>query len=63
MMPMVPPLGGAPAAGGGRSDGEAKPGVVRYEPGEVGRHGEDETSQAVRGGTIAQNRPERDTAA
>ncbi|SHP29033.1 Uncharacterised protein [Mycobacteroides abscessus subsp. abscessus] len=63
MMPMVPPLGGAPAAGGGRSDGEAKPGVVRYEPGEIGRHGEDETSQAVRGGTIAQNRPERDTAA
>jgi hypothetical protein len=62
MMPMVPPMGGAPSGGGGRGgEGEAKPGVVRYQPGEVGRHGEDETSQAVRGGTIAQNRP--DTAA
>lgn len=64
MMPMVPPLGGgAPAGGGSRGDGEAKPGVVQYQPGEVGRHGEDELRQATRGGTIAQNRPDSGTAA
>lgn len=61
MMPMVPPLGGgAPAGGGSRGDGEAKPGIPRYAPGEVGRHGEEEISRAVPGGTIAQNKPDRD---
>lgn len=65
MMPMVPPMGGAAGGGGGgrSGDGEAKPGVVRYQDGEARRHGEDTIAESVRGGTIAQNRPDSGTAA
>ncbi len=64
MMPMVPPMGGAAGgSGGGRSGDEAKPGVVRYRDGEARRHGEDTIAESVRGGTIAQNRPDSGTAA
>lgn len=59
MMPMVPPLGGgAPASGGARGgDGEAKPGVSSTSDPLGLMH---ERSHAVDGGTIAQNKPDRD---
>lgn len=58
MMPMTPMTGGAPA-GGHRGDGEEKK-ITTYGEGGL-LHGEDTIAEAVRGGTIAQNRP--DTAA
>ncbi|MBX8688106.1 hypothetical protein GO011_11780 [Mycobacterium sp. 20091114027_K0903767] len=55
MMPgMIPPAPAAPAARSG--DGENRPGVVRYQDGEIGRHGEEALREATPGGTIAQNR-------
>lgn len=62
-MPMSPGIMGAPggAAPASRSgDGENRPGVVRYQDGEIGRHGEEALREATPGGTIAQNRPDRD---
>lgn len=54
VMPMTPMTGGAPAPRSG--DGENRPGVVRYQDGEIGRHGEEALKEATPGGTIAQNR-------
>lgn len=60
IMPMTPMTGGAPAGAhrGGSGDGEEKK-IESYGGGLL--HGEDSIAEAVRGGTIAQNRP--DTAA
>ncbi|MDO3108637.1 hypothetical protein [Mycobacteroides abscessus] len=57
MMPMTPMTGGAPAGGhrGGSGDGEEKK-IESYGGGLL--HGEDTIAEAVRGGTIAQNRPD-----
>lgn len=58
-MPMAPGMMGAPGApapAARSGDGENRPGVVRYQDGEVGRHGEDALKEATPGGTIAQNR-------
>ncbi|SKY95242.1 Uncharacterised protein [Mycobacteroides abscessus subsp. abscessus] len=59
MMPMTPMTGGAPAGVHRGGDGEEKK-ITTYGEGGL-LHGEDTISEAVRGGTIAQNRP--DTAA
>ena len=52
MMPMMPPV---PQRGGGSNDSEHK--VLTYD-GREHLHGEDAKAEAVRGGTIAQKRPD-----
>lgn len=56
MMPMTPMAGGAPAGGHRGGDGEEKK-ITTYGAGGL-LHGEDTIAEAVRGGTIAQNKPD-----
>lgn len=59
MMPMTPMAGGAPAGAHRGGDGEEKK-ITTYGEGGL-LHGEDTIAEAVRGGTIAQNRPDAAT--
>lgn len=61
MLPMVPPMGGAaPTAGTGKGSGDTDPSKILRRLSEEQRllTGQDTLGEAVRGGTIAQNRPE-----
>lgn len=62
MTPMVPPMGGAtPSAGGtGKGSGDTDPTKILRRLSEEQRllTGQDTLGEAIRGGTIAQNRPE-----
>ncbi|WP_078321702.1 hypothetical protein [Mycobacteroides chelonae] len=61
MMPMVPPMGGAPAGGGGGRHGDDDPTKIlgRGPNGERLLGDQEALKEAVPGGTIAQNKPDR----
>lgn len=63
---MMPGVMGAPAGGGGGNrggaDGDKDKPITRYDPEQADFHGQTAIGEAVQGGTIAQNKPERRSA-